>query len=52
MLDIHNLCVYIRHINNTNERNKMIYLIGTLVYVPLVAVVVAIVFEAYSNLKG
>lgn len=30
----------------------MIYLIGALVYLPLVAVTVAIGFEAYTNLKG
>ena len=30
----------------------MVYLIGTLVYLPLVAVTVAIGYEAYTNIKG
>lgn len=30
----------------------MIYLIGALVYLPLIAVAAAIGFEVYTNLKG
>jgi hypothetical protein len=30
----------------------MVHLIAALVYMPLVAVIVAIAYEAYSNIKG
>jgi hypothetical protein len=30
----------------------MIYLVATLVYMPLVLVIIAIIYEAYSNIKN
>jgi len=40
------------HFNVTTTGGlKMIYLIGVLVYLPLVACVTAIGYEAYSNLR-